>query len=108
MHQELIQKAKHCQSAQELLALARENGMEMTEEQAKGIFAKLNPTNGTIADEELGNVSGGCGYEPEQPDESQVISYIPCPSCGNNRWYVVWKENPCLLKCAHCGCPQTK
>lgn len=108
MQQELIQKARHCKSIQKLLALAQENGVEITEEQAKDIFAKLNPANGEIADEELDNVSGGCGYEPEQPDESQVISYIPCPSCGHNRWFVIWAENPCLLKCTNCGCPLEK
>lgn len=65
MTQELMKKAKACQSSQEIQALAKEMGYELTEEQARDYLAKLNPGNGEIADEELENVSGGgCGVDP--------------------------------------------
>lgn len=56
---ELLEKAKQTKSAEELLALAKENKIEMTEEQAKAYYAQLHPTSGEIADEELENVAGG-------------------------------------------------
>ena len=55
---EQIAKAKAAKTAEELLALAKENGMELSEEEAKNLFAKLH-AEGELADEELSNVSGG-------------------------------------------------
>ena len=56
---ELLEKAKQTKSAGELLALAKENGMEMNEEQANAYFAQLHPASGEMADDELENVAGG-------------------------------------------------
>ena len=58
-NEELLEKAKSTKSVEELLALAGENNMEMTEEQAKAYFAQLHPTSGEMADDELENVAGG-------------------------------------------------
>ncbi len=58
MTNEMIQKAKECKSAEELLALAKENGMEMTAEQAAEKFAALNNV-GELSDDELENAAGG-------------------------------------------------
>ncbi len=55
---ELLEKAKLAKSAEELIALAKENGTELTEEEANTYFAKLNK-NGEISDDELDSVSGG-------------------------------------------------
>ena len=55
---ELIAKAKAAKSREELLALAKENGIELTEEEAKKYFEQLN-TNGAVSDDELEAVSGG-------------------------------------------------
>ena len=56
---ELLEKAKAAKSAEELLALAKENAVAMTGEQAAAYYAKLHPVSGEIADEELENVAGG-------------------------------------------------
>ena len=56
---ELTEKAKTAKSAEELLALAKENGMEYTEEGIKAFYAQLNPTFGELDDDELDNVAGG-------------------------------------------------
>lgn len=56
---EQIEQAKRAASAKELLSLAKEFGMEMTEEEAKLYFAQLNPASGELSDNELDNVSGG-------------------------------------------------
>ena len=55
---ELFEKAKEAKSAEELLSLAKENGMELTEEEAVAYFAQLNKS-GELSDEELDNVAGG-------------------------------------------------
>lgn len=39
---DLIAKAKQAKTAEELLTLAKESGMEMTEEIAKAYFEQLN------------------------------------------------------------------
>lgn len=39
MNQELVNKARKAESVEELLALAKENGIELTNEQAKEYFA---------------------------------------------------------------------
>ena len=56
---ELIAKAKQAKNPEELLALAKENGVELTEESAKAYFNQLNPKTGELADDELDNVAGG-------------------------------------------------
>ena len=62
---EMLEKAKTAKSAEELLELAKAENIELTEEQAKEYFATIH-ASGELSDEELDNVSGGCGrdYEP--------------------------------------------
>ena len=55
---ELIAKAKAAKSAEELLELAKENNVELTEEVAKTCFEQLH-TNAAISDDELEAVAGG-------------------------------------------------
>ncbi|MGN1099253.1 MAG: hypothetical protein ACI4S9_02825 [Christensenellales bacterium] len=61
---ELLEKAKTAKSAKELLALAKAENIELTAEEAAKYFAELN-TTGELSDEELDNVSGGCGSGDE-------------------------------------------
>ena len=74
---ELIAKAKAAKSAEELLALAKENKVELTEEEAKTYFAQLN-ANGALSDDELDAVAGGsflgisCDDEDENEDEDDI------------------------------------
>ena len=62
MDQELLTKAKAAETPEELLALAKENGIEMTAEEAQKIFAQLHSQSGELSDDELDNVSGGACY----------------------------------------------
>lgn len=62
MNNELIAKAKEAKTAEELMALAKESGEEITEESAKAYFDLLNPKTGELSDDELDNVSGGGCY----------------------------------------------
>ncbi|MDY5356080.1 MAG: Nif11-like leader peptide family RiPP precursor [Eubacteriales bacterium] len=62
---ELIEKAKTAKTAEELLEMAKAENINFTAEEAAQALAKMNK-NGELSDEELDNVSGGCGrdYEP--------------------------------------------
>ena len=55
---EQIEKVKACKSVEEILALAKENDVTLTEEQAKQFFAELHKT-GELTDEELEDAVGG-------------------------------------------------
>ena len=85
MYEELISKAKAAKSAQELFYLAKENGIEMTEESAEAYYDKMHQT-GELADEELDNVSGG---QCKNGDKYVVIATMTCeqwkcPDCGGH------------------------
>lgn len=58
INNELLQKAKQAGSAEELAALAEENGLGLNEEQARAYFDELHKT-GELSDNELDNVAGG-------------------------------------------------
>lgn len=59
LNKELLVKAKEAKTPEELLTLAKENGMEMTAEKAQKIFAQLHSQSGELSDDELDNVAGG-------------------------------------------------
>ena len=66
---ELVAKAKEAKTPEELMALAKETGIDMTEESAALAFEQLNSKTGELSDSELDNVSGGCGggYDAGRP-----------------------------------------
>ena len=80
---ELLEKARTANSAEELLAMAKAESVELTEEQAVQAFAKLNK-NGELSDEELDNVSGGGCGDPETPGEPKF-------NVGDRVYYLVTK-----------------
>ncbi len=90
MNKELLAKAKEAKNPDELMSLAKENGIELTEESAKAYFNKLHPKTGELSDSELDNVSGGCGggYDASRPHPrftvGQSVLYI-CGWLGANR-----------------------
>ncbi len=94
---EQLEKAKQAKSAEELLLLAKENGIGMTEEMAKEYFSELHKT-GDISDEELENVAGGL-----------CASYtdIHCRSCGwTTKWTGYFYEDfPYAGPCPICKAP---
>ena len=88
---EQIKKAMAAKSPEELAALAKEYGIELTTAQAQEYFAKLHPQSGELADEELDNISGGgCGSD----DDDNVDTASPYGTCdqfsnkyGNASYY---------------------
>ena len=79
---ELVAKAKEAKTPEELMALAKENGIGLTEEEAKAYFDRLHPQTGELSDSELDNVSGGCGggYDAGRPQPrfavGETVLYI--------------------------------
>ena len=79
---ELVAKAKEAKTSEELMALAKEAGIELTEESAALAFEQLNSKTGELSDSELDNVSGGCGggYDAGRPQPrfavGETVLYI--------------------------------
>ncbi len=71
---ELIEKAKGAQNAQELVALAKAENVDLSLDQATEYMKTLHPTSGEVADAELDNVSGGCGARSGE----RVSRYASC------------------------------
>ena len=79
MNEEIIAKAKKAKSVEELIALAKENGIELTEEEANTYLAQLNPKKGEISDDELDVVSGGgCETKVDGKKYTVVTSACKC------------------------------
>ena len=102
---EMIEKAKAAKSAEELLELAKANGVEMTEDEAATYFAQLNPTSGELSDDDLDAVAGGACARTEQANNAQdAVSNMPCPRCGAvGEWALLhkFKDNTDFY-CANC------
>ena len=71
---ELLEKAKTAKSAEELLAMAKAEKIELTEEEAAKAFEELNK-NGELSDEELDNVAGGGGGRPPKFSRNDRVSH---------------------------------
>lgn len=71
----LIEKAKECQTAEELVALAKENGYELSIEDAELYLQDF--AEGELADEELDNVAGG--QEGCRHSKAYIDVYWPTP-----------------------------
>ena len=106
---EFIEKAKQTKSAEELLALAKENEIELSELEAKAYFEQMNKS-GELSDEELDNVAGGGCYNGDRLVVSALNSCDEwvCKHCGKkydrNQTHgcSAYKNNPTIFK-GNCG-----
>ena len=87
---ELIEKAKAAKSAEELLALAKENNLEIAAEEANTYFEQLN-ANGELSDDALDAVAGGgifgCGDDEKEAnvnenEDVKTVILDKCQCCG--------------------------
>ena len=85
---EMIEKAKAAKSAEELLEIAKANGVDMTADEAKTYFAQLSPKSGELDDDDLDNVAGGaCQNVEDSPLIGKIVrvtSGQTCKNCGGN------------------------
>ncbi|MCM1264427.1 MAG: hypothetical protein NC313_17080 [Butyrivibrio sp.] len=56
---EVLEKARKADTKEELLKLAKENGIDMNSEDAEAIFCKFHQSEGKMPEEELDSVAGG-------------------------------------------------
>ena len=88
--QEQIEAAKAAKSPEELIATAKEAGVEITLEQAAAFLKQ-----GELADEELESVAGGgCLYEPD---------FVKCPKCRSENLIISFMEIEMAYECKSCG-----
>ena len=84
---EQISKARQAKSSEELLTLAKENGVELSAEQAKTYFTELHKES-ELSENELDTVAGG-NKEPEKNDYfypnmvNAPTNYFWKPICPN-------------------------
>ena len=57
---ELMAKAQACETPEELMKLAKENGYDLTKEQAEAFLAEGGTVD--LSDEEMAKVAGGKGW----------------------------------------------
>ena len=70
---EQLKKINEAKTAEELIALAKAEGIEISEEEIKAKFAEMH-NEGEIADDELDNVAGGgCAYRECLVDNGQYM-----------------------------------
>ena len=96
MNRDLIAKAKEAKTVGELMALAKENGTELTEESAKAYFEQLHPKTGELSDEELDNVAGGGCYSND--------GYLLTTIGYKCKFYEETPEKPFGVKGTCCRC----
>jgi predicted ribosomally synthesized peptide with nif11-like leader len=78
----MIEKAKTAKSADELLKVAKENGINLTFDEANTYFAQLNSTSDELSDDELDNVSGGgCSDDPPLYRNYTMVHEFFCTNC---------------------------
>ena len=73
---EMLAKAANCNSADELIALAKANGITLTKEEAEAYLAELD--NVELDSKVLDKVAGGTGRYDQCPDYGQA-----CPGYIN-------------------------
>ena len=73
LSKELLEKEKRAKS-EELIEMAKAENIELSAEQAAKALAQLN-RNGELSDEELDNVSGGCGGRPPKFSVNDRVSH---------------------------------
>ena len=77
LSEEQIAKVKACKNSEELLALAKEEGVELT-------------------DEQLAAINGGCG----KSEEWYEIDNMQCPECLNR--HCMEKVSEAWYRCKYC------
>jgi hypothetical protein len=105
---EIIQKAKVARNAEELLTIAKESNVDLTEEEAKKYFEQLN-LGKELSDDELDMVAGGNGDNDCNEDETfvtgEVVSLkIKCYDCKYHTGLYIKPDNNdgCFVECANC------
>lgn len=107
--QEQMEKAAKAKTVEELVTIAKTDGINLSNDDAKKYFSMLNTKEGEISEEELSNVAGGTCYSngvhgPDGFKKYAIVSplnqckiveingYRNCACCpnsfqGGSTWY---------------------
>ncbi len=106
----LIEKAKKAKNAQDLIALAKDENMELTLEQATEYMKVLHPPMGEIEDDDLDNVAGGGCHKGDGRlvvTVNHKCKYWKCKKCGGHvilaTSYKNASNNGECYQCSGCG-----
>ena len=100
---EMIEKAKVAKSAEELLELAKANGMEITADEAATYFAQLNPKSGELNDDDLDLVSGGVEVHSPCLDKLEQNMYLNIGTDKGDAKFGAMVRLNTGETCPHCG-----
>lgn len=115
MNEVMMAKAKEAKTVAELMELAKAENMELTEEKAQDLFARLH-AEGELNDDELDNVSGGgCAETAPEYKEGDIVALVSkrCPDCNGSVFKITHvvgesaRMNDYWLECIHCGLTAT-
>lgn len=82
MNEEMLNKLRGGKSPEEVIAIAKEYGKELTMEQAQELFDKLKArATGELSDEELDAVAGGYTFEDFFGVDAATM--FACEGCHN-------------------------
>ena len=101
LNQELIAKAKEVKSVEELSALLKEYGIEITEEDAKALFDAFS-SDGELTDDELGAVAGGKAFMLGPWQEWETHDVTPFTRCRVNCFQPNWEANSLYINNSLC------
>ena len=90
---ELLEKAKQAKTAEELLEMAKAENIELSAEQAAQAFVQLNK-NGKLSDEELDNVTGGCGDQSGEKPKFAAGDRVYWYKCGEKEYGIITEVFP--------------
>lgn len=110
--QEFLDKADAANSVEELISFAKENEIDISEEEAKMLFDKIHAESGELSDDELEDVSGGLRSRGKLIVTAfkKIGTCWKCKKCGggiNNKLDTHRCPNdnlttPNCLNCANC------
>ena len=80
----MIAKARATKTVEELLILAKDNNVELTEEEAKTYFAQLHPASRELSDDDLDSIAGGGCYSGDRlvVTVAHFCELWTCKKCG--------------------------
>ncbi len=107
MNSELLSKAMEAKSPEELIAVAKETGRELSAEQAEKLFSSLK-NGGELSDDELDSaVGGGCAAHMPRLEidckclERTGLSEWTCRICGSRPHRKGPNPYICEVDCEH-------
>ena len=94
-----VDKLKNATSVEELIVLAKEEGIELPKEEAEKVFAELPKKPGLMDDKELENVSGGStNYKgrtySDDPPYELITTYWNMIDCGKYGQEDCYRQDP--------------